>query len=419
MNLIVIYSILSALSLLLILYYSASEVIISAYKKDELTGLKGLNNAKKNRIMMILNRYETWILTSGAGRVLFIIIFTTSNILLLKNISVISAYLAAACISLPLIMFLSFIVPGLIVSRYYSLFVKKISPAVLALHLLFLPAGYAVLFIFRLCINLFNFKFHHENLAPEELGRVMSGMDGNLKLSKQESEILINVFNFGKKEASNIMYPRNQAVFIEYGSTVDEAMSIILENDIVRIPVIKNDPDNIAGIIDSRDMISSYLSNKNRKINKFIKPVDFFPFSKDLNELLKDFLKRKIQIAIIVDEYGGTSGVVTLNSILSALLGKDFGRWDNYKKDSVRITGGKDFIVYGDMQLDDFNTYFGLKLYSFNSDTIGGYVVEQLSSIPVKGDSIIIDNLELRIRSVAKRSIRTLEVAIMAGKRLL
>jgi putative hemolysin len=164
-------------------------------------------------------------------------------------------------------------------------------------------------------------------------------------------------------------------------------------------------------------MISAFIGKKKKTINKYIRPIDFFPFSKDLNELLNDFLNKKIQIAIVVDEYGGTAGIATLNSILSALLGKDFGKWENFKRDMVRDLGDGNYIVYGEMQLDDFNTFFNLNLFSSNSDTIGGYVIEELSTLPEKGDTIVIENLELKIKSVIKRTIKTIEVKNVIYKR--
>jgi putative hemolysin len=267
-------------------------------------------------------------------------------------------------------------------------------------------------------IKLLKLNLKHSKLTEDEIGYAISSGEKKGLIRKEESEILKNVLKFTKKEASNIMYPRNQTIFIHYDATVDETMSLIIEKDIVRIPVYKDNMDNIVGVIDSREMISSYLAHKNKnknkndknKINKFIRPVDFFPISKEQNELLTDFLERKIEIASVVDAYGGTAGVVTLNAILTALLGKDFGRWETSKKNMVRQTGEDSYIVYGEMQLDDFNAYFNLNIISNNSDTIGGYIIEELASIPEKGDFIIIENLELRIKSVIKRTIKTIEV---------
>ena len=192
-----------------------------------------------------------------------------------------------------------------------------------------------------------------------------------------------------------------------------KAMELCLENDIIRLPVYKDDYDNIVGFVDSRDLMSTYLGYKKRKsINSFIRPIDFFPFSKDLNELLRDFLLKKIQIAVVVDEYGGTAGIVTLNSILSSLLGKNFGKWGNYKKNQIRTISEGRFIVSGNLQLDEFNSFFNVNLESVNSDTIGGFVVEKLNALPARGMSLEISDLEITVRHVSKRKIISLEVFV-------
>jgi CBS domain containing-hemolysin-like protein len=207
------------------------------------------------------------------------------------------------------------------------------------------------------------------------------------------------------------MYPRNHAIFIPMGCSIKNAMKIINENDIVRIPVYRKDLDDIVGVIDARDIISPYLGyTRNRTIDKYIKPVDFFPFSKDLNELLNDFLVKKIQIAVVVDEYGGTAGLVTLNSILSAILGKEFGKWETYRKNEVKTISENHYIVYGEMQLDEFNSFFESDFISNNSDTIGGYLIEKFENFPEKGDFIKFDNLDIKIKNIKKRKIEQVEI---------
>jgi magnesium and cobalt transporter len=160
--------------------------------------------------------------------------------------------------------------------------------------------------------------------------------------------------------------------------------------------------------------MSSYLGyKKSRNINRFIKPIDFFPFSKELTELLEDFLEKKIQIAVIVDEYGGTAGIVTLSSILSSLLGKEFGKWENYKKTGIRCIEQKKYIVSGDLQIDEFNLFFNERFTSNNSDTIGGFVIEQLNFFPSKGAKVILNDIEITVKTIVKRKIITLDVSVL------
>jgi putative hemolysin len=417
MNYIIIHIIILIILLLLSAFFSGTETALFSLKKSDLHRFSESKKQLENSIAHMMNYPEKILITLLIGNLFVNLSLTAIATNFMLSYFGHYGHLITIAFVTPLIIILSEITPKIIAINNYRSFSKSIFPYIYLFHKIISPLRYFILFFSDLLIKFLNLNLQHSSLTEDELGHVITSGEKQGLINKQESEILKNVLRFTRKEASNIMYPRNQAIFIEYGSSVEEAMVLILENEVVRIPVYKNDPDNIIGVIDSRVMISSFKGNRKKNINKFIRPIDFFPFSKDLNELLNDFLRKKIQIAIIVDEYGGTAGVATLNSILSALLGRDFGKWENFKRDMVRNVGDDNYIVYGEMQLDEFNTFFNLNINSSNSDTIGGYVIEQLSSIPEKGDSIIIENLELKIKSVIKRTIKTIDVKTIHHKR--
>jgi CBS domain containing-hemolysin-like protein len=309
----------------------------------------------------------------------------------------------------PLIIVFGEITPKILAMHSYLEVSRYAFPVYSIFHKLLSPVRYMILLVTDIFIKAFNLKIEHSQLTTEELRHVVNSGEELGLLDKKESDIIRNMIRFTRREASNIMYPRNLAIFIQKGSSISEAMELIIENEIVRIPVFGEDFDDIIGVIDARDILSCHLGyKKSRNIDKYIKPIKFFPFSRDLNELLNDFLKEKIEIAIIVDEYGGTAGVVTLNTILSALLGSGFG--DSAKKTTIRQSDENMFIVSGDVQIDEFNSFFNTSFSSNNSDTIGGLIIERAINFPAKGDLIVIEDLEFRIRNIVKRKIKSLEV---------
>lgn len=417
MNYIIIHLIFLVVFLFLSAFFSGTETALFSLKKADLHRFSESKNKRENSIARMMTAPEKILITLLIGNLFVNLALTALTTDFMLGYFGHYGHIITIVIITPLIIILSEITPKIVaINNYYSMS-KNFFPFISMFHKIISPVRYCIIFFSDNLIKILNLNLQHSSLTEDELGHVITSGEKQGIINKQESDILKNVLRFSRKEASNIMYPRNQAIFIEYGSTVMEAMSLILENEIVRVPVYKDDIDNIVGVIDSRDMISSYIGKKKTLINRYIRPVDFFPFSKELNELLKDFLMKKIQIAIIVDEYGGTAGVATLNSILSALLGKDFGKWENFRRDAVRNLGDNNYLVYGEMQLDEFNAFFNLNIYSNNSDTIGGYVIEELSSIPAKGDSLVIENLELKIKSVIKRTIKTIEIRLIEQKR--
>ncbi|HOP29133.1 MAG TPA: hemolysin family protein [Spirochaetota bacterium] len=400
--------------LLLSAFFSGTETALFSLKKADLHRLSISEKSSERAIATLMNTPDRILATILIGN-LFVNLSLAAIVtnFLLGYFGNYGHFISISVVT-PLIIILSEITPKVIAVNTYLNFSRASFPLILLFHKIFYPARFITMKYTDLLTRIFKLDLTHANLTEEELRFVVNTGEEKGLIDKRESDIIKNVMRFSDKEASNIMYPRNQATFIQYGSSIEQAMEIIIDNELVRIPVYKEDYDDIVGFIDSRDLMASYLGyKKNLKINKFIKPIDFFPFSKVLTELLEDFLKKKIQIAVIVDEYGGTAGIVTLSSILSSLLGKEFGKWENYKKSGIRLIDQDRYIVSGKLQLDEFNLFFNEKFTSNNSDTIGGYVIEQLNFFPTKGEKIQLNDIEITVKTVSKRKIMTLDVYVM------
>lgn len=403
----------SILAMLLILssFFSGTEAAFFSLKKADLYRFSRTGTDQEKKIARYMSQPDKILITLLLGNLFVNLTLTAlSTSFLLSFFGHYGHFISIGFVT-PLIILFGEITPKILAISSYMDVSRYAFPVFRIFHKLLGPVRFCILFLTDMIIRGFRLQMGHSSLTEDELGYVVHSGEKMGLIDKKESDIIKNVIRFSRREASNIMYPRNQAVFIEEGCSISEAMAIIKENDIVRVPVYRDDLDTIVGMIDTRDIMSSYLGfKKSRTIDRFIRPVDFFPFSKDLNELLHDFLRKKIQLAIIVDEYGGTAGIVTLNAILSALLGKDFGRWESYKKSEIKIIDENHYIVPGDLQIDEFNSYFSTSIESSNSDTIGGFVLEKMISFPARGDILKLDTLEFRVRNIVKRNIRTLEV---------
>jgi len=413
MSYLVSHIIIALIFLLLSAFFSGSETALFSIKKADLHRLSNSEKSSERAIASLMNSPDSILATLLIGN-LFVNLSLAAIVtnFLLGYFGSYGHFISISIVT-PMIIILSEITPKLIAVNTYLNFSRTSFPLVLFFHKLFYPARFITMKYTDLITILFKLDLQHTTLTEDELRHVINAGEEKGLIDKEESDIIKNVMRFSNKEASNIMYPRNQAVFIQYGASVQQAMDVIIENNLVRLPVFKNDYDDIIGFIDSRDLMPVYLGyKKSKSINRFIKPIDFFPFSRDLTSLLEDFLSKKIQIAVIVDEYGGTAGIVTLSSILFSLLGREFGKRNNLKKSSIKIIEEGRYLVSGELQLDEFNIFFDQKLESSNSDTIGGFVVEQLIVLPAKGMKIAVENLEITVKSITKRKINTLDVIV-------
>jgi CBS domain containing-hemolysin-like protein len=301
--------------------------------------------------------------------------------------------------------------PKVLSINYYEYVSSGVYYLLKVFHWIFTPFRLVLLALTNFIIRVLSLDMQHDAITRDELHTALEAGELEGIIEKEEGDYIKNVLRFSKKVGSNIMFPRNRAVFIQHGSSIEDAMNIFLESEISRAPVIMGDPDNVVGMIDSKDLTLSYLGyRRSKNINRFIRSVDFFPSSIELNGLLNEFLTRGIQIAIMVDEYGGTDGVVTLNSILAELMGKDFSKWDVDSKPDIRMLGEDISVISGEMQIDDFNFHFDENLTSSETDSIGGYITEKLACIPGRGDEIETKKYRLRVRFIRKNKVETVEV---------
>jgi len=311
----------------------------------------------------------------------------------------------------PLIIIFCEISPKIIAINSYENASKKVLPALRFFHIVLTPVRALLLLFTSMMIKIFNLKLTHKAITRDELKLAVKLGEEKGVIGKDEGAFIQNVLRFAKKDAANIMFPRSSAVFIPYGSSIRDAMKTFIESGVIRIPVYQNDIDHVIGMVDSRELIPYHLGfKKARNINRFIQEIKFFPASRELHDLLNDFLAGGIQIAIVVDEYGGTAGVVTLNKLLSELMGRDMTKWEDYARHAIRRIDDNISVISGELQIDDFNAAFAEDLKSQNADTIGGYIIEKLAYIPKRGDVLRVGAYIFRIRHIRKNKIETVEV---------
>ncbi len=240
----------------------------------------------------------------------------------------------------------------------------------------------------------------------------------NDESDEEDKMILKGIATFGEKEASEIMRSRVDVVAVDYDTPFDEVLKIVVESGFSRIPVYKETFDHIEGLLYIKDLLPYLNEDKNFKWQKLIRPAFFVPENKKINELLQDFRTKKIHLAIVVDEYGGTSGIITLEDIIEEIVGEIRDEYDKgeqpfeYKKiaDNVYIFDAKtpiiDFCKILDIDSDIFDEVKG------DSDSLGGLILELEGKIPDQGEKIVYKNFEFEVEDADERKINKLKVTI-------
>ncbi|TAL30402.1 MAG: HlyC/CorC family transporter [Spirochaetes bacterium] len=399
-------------SLALSAFFNSSESALFSLKSSHLLKFASSPHAREKLVGEVMNRPEKILITILLGNLL--VSFAASTVatrLLLEVYGDVGHFIAIAVVT-PVVIILCEVMPKTFSIADPVYFARLVISPLNFFNRLFYPVREALLALVNVFIRLFSLKTDSSGLITEDEldAALLMGEHGGL-IGKEEGIFIKNVLRFSKKEAQNVMTPRNQAVFVPYGASVEKAAEIFLKSGLVRAAVFKKDLDDIVGVLDSRTLIPyRWGFKKAQNINRMLYTMHHYPATKELGELLVEFLNKSIQIAIVVDEYGGTAGVVTLSGILSELMGREFSDWDDPGRPEVRRITGDRAVIEGDMQIDDFNHAFGEDLSSSESETMAGFMIERLEHFPGKDEVVRTQKHVLRVKRTANNRIVSIEV---------
>ncbi len=244
----------------------------------------------------------------------------------------------------------------------------------------------------------------HDTVTEDELMTMVEVVEEDGEIKEEEKEYITNIFEFDDTACSEIMTPRADMFVIDASEEVN--IEEILQTGFSRIPVIEDTIDNIIGILHVKDLFHSFQQSCSSDesipldVNKIMKKPYFIPESKKLDTLLQDFKQKKNHIAVIVDEHGGVSGVVSLEDVVEEIIGEIIDETDRLVPDIIRLKASK-WLVAGKIDIDDLNKEIDIKIPDSSSyDTFSGYFLEQIGRIPKPGESIVINHWNATVKDM-------------------
>ena len=229
-------------------------------------------------------------------------------------------------------------------------------------------------------------------------------------IEQEERELINNVFDFGDSIIKEIMVPRADVTFVHIDSTYEELMKIYQEDRYTRYPVYDESTDNVIGILNMKDLILQ-KDFSNFSIRNIMRTANYTYEQKKTSELLIEMRVNSFSIAIILDEYGITAGIITLEDMLEELVGEIRDEFDENEMDVIRKINDYEYLVEGSLKLDDLNDELGLNLESEAYDSIGGFIIELLEDLPVEGDRVTTEsNVILVVDKMDTKRIETVHL---------
>ncbi len=240
-------------------------------------------------------------------------------------------------------------------------------------------------FLLKLC-RIEPANTHHMVHSTEELNMLIDASCKGGVLNEKEAEILQNVFKFSDLTAGQIMIPRPDMVCISSDASIEEINNIIIENQYTRYPVYEGSLDKILGFIHIKDIYPLLVKHKDFSISSLLREPVFVPETMPVDNLAVEFKKHRFQMAVVIDEFGGTSGLVTHEDVMEEILGEVQDEFDEEEAE-IKKLDEKSYEVCGKMRLDEFCEYFNIDLSDEDINTIGGYFIKNLGRIAEENDS--------------------------------
>ena len=225
--------------------------------------------------------------------------------------------------------------------------------------------------------------------------------------------MLQGVLDVADLQVRDIMVPRTQMAVVRREQPAADILALVIESGHSRFPVMDDDRDDIVGILLAKDLLRLTAAREQERfdIREYMRPAVFVPESKRLNTLLKEFRLNRNHMAIVVDEYGGVSGLVTIEDVIEQIVGDIDDEYDIEEDDqNIRKEAEHQYAVRGVTRLEEFNEYFGVHLLDGDFDTVAGLVMKTLGRLPRRGEAVMLAGLELRVVRVDRRRIDMLRV---------
>ena len=279
---------------------------------------------------------------------------------------------------------------------------------------------YYILFPFvRITSSLSSFLTQASNRKAENLEFLFSKEDIEYLVkesheagivNKKESAIITKVLALGEQKVYEAMRPRTEIVGVDIESTIDEAISVFIESGYSKIPVYEENLDNIRGVIFAYDIFKSP-----QNLQSIIREIIFVPETKRSFEMLNEFLNKQVSIAIVVDEFGGTAGLVTMEDIIEELFGEIKDEYD-VEEDICRKIASDTYLISGKVEIDYINEKYNLNIPTGDYETIAGYITSKIGRIPLQGESVTVDNFNFLIARSTNIKIDLVKLIIISAE---
>jgi len=288
----------------------------------------------------------------------------------------------------------------------------RLAPLVAGATIVMRPVVYVLTAVTRLILRLLGGKAEVRGpfVTEEELKLLVTVGEEEGVIEEEEREMIHGIFEMGDMSVRELMVPRTDLVAIEVKEPIENAVDLVTKHGHTRIPVYEGDLDHIVGVLYAKDLLRAVVRGEKKTLREIARKPFFTPESNKVQDVLRDLRKNRVHMAIVVDEYGGTAGAVTIEDILEEIVGPIQDEYDIGEEDEIQFINPNEVVLDGRVSVDDVNELLKLDIGADNYDSIGGYVLNQLGATPKVGATLRLGNAELRVEAVQGTRIKKVRI---------
>jgi gliding motility-associated protein GldE len=390
-------------------FASASEIAFFSLDPSDLNDIKERQHPSDEKIDALLQDSErllaTILVTNNFVNVTIIMLCDYFFMNVFQFHSALAEFVILTVVLTFLLLLFGEIMPKIYSTQRPLRFCRFAAPTVTTLRRIFAPLSYMLVNSTSFLSKYFSHKAH--NISVDELSQALELTDKN-ELT-EENKILEGIIRFGGETAKEVMTPRLDMVDLDIKASFSEVMKCIIDNVYSRIPVYSESRDNIKGILYIKDLLPHITKGDNFRWQSLIRPAYFVPETKMIDDLLRDFQTNKIHIAVVVDEFGGTSGIVTMEDIIEEIVGEINDEYDEEERSYV-VIGENTWVFEAKTLLTDFYKITGIDEEEFEkvsgeADTVAGLLLELKGEFPALHEKVVHGNYEFEVLEMDNRRI--------------
>ena len=391
-------------------FFSASETSYNSLNKARIKALAQDGNKRALLALKLSENYDNLLSTVLIGNNIVNIAATSIATVLFVRLSPKNGALASTIVMTVVVLMFGEITPKSLAKESAEKFAMTVAPVLNFLNKIFTPLNWLALKLKNFASGMIKVD-NQAQITEDEILNIVDEAEQVGGIDENESELLRNVLEFNDLEAGDILTPRTELTAVDKNTSIDEIAQVFKDSGYSRLPVYDDTIDTIIGVINEKDF-HNFVVGTNRGIESIIKKPDFIPPSVKISELLRTTQRGKTHLAVVVDEFGGTMGIVTLEDILEELVGEIWDEHDEIEA-GIRQIGDNRYIIPLNIDLDDFVEKFEIEEEEdTDATTINGWIMEQMDKIPELGDKFDYDNLTITITKVDGPKADEIEVCV-------